>query len=85
MISEILMGVGAIICIIGTITVILLGLLAVREFILDNFYGWKLTKLSKSYEYEAEMLAVIHLKKLKKDYPELEIHYKGEELQEWRD
>lgn len=85
MISEILMGVGAIICIIGTITVILLGLLAVREFILDNFYAWKLSNLSKSYDYEAEMLAVIHLKKLKKDYPELEIHYKGEELQEWGD
>ena len=32
--------------------------------------------------YQEEMLAVIHLKKLKDKYPELEISYKGEELQE---
>ena len=85
MISNILMWIGAIVCIIGASIVILLGLMAVREFIIDNFYEWKLTKVSEFYKYEIRMLTLIHLRKLKKAYPELEISYKGEELQEWED
>lgn len=85
MISEVLMWIGALVCIIGASVVIFLGLMTVREFIIDTFYGWKLTHLRESYKYESEMLTLIHLRELKKAYPELEISYKGEELQEWGD
>lgn len=82
MISDILMWIGAIVCIIGASTIILLGLMVIRDWALQNIYDWKLSKFEKEFNYQAELLAVIHLKKLKKDYPELEISYKGEELQE---
>ena len=85
MISEVLMWIGAIVCIIGASTVILLGLMAIRDWAINNIYHWKLTDLETSYKYKAEILARIHLRELKKAYPELEIHYKGEELQEWGD
>lgn len=85
MISDILMWIGAIVCIIGASVVILVGLMAVREFIIDNFYEWKLTRVSEFYKHEIQMLTLIHLRELKKKYPELEIHYNGEELQEWGD
>lgn len=83
MISEVLMWIGALVCIIGASVVIFLGLLTVRDYIIDNYYDWKLTNKRKYYEYQSEMLALIHLRELKKAYPELEISYKGEELQDW--
>jgi hypothetical protein len=79
------MWIGAIVCIIGAAIIILTGLMVIREWVLENIYDWKLSNLKHAYNYEAEMLAVIHLKELKDKYPELEIHYKGEELQEWGD
>ena len=85
MIYDILMGIGALSCAIGVITMILFGFLTVYNFILDTFYECKLSNVKRSYDYHEEMLAVIHLKKLKEKYPELKIHYKGEELQEWED
>ena len=85
MIWDVLAWIGAIVCIIGASIIVLCGLLAVRDFIIDNFYEWKLTRVRKGYDYEVRVLTLIHLRKLKKKYPELEIHYKGEELQEWGD
>lgn len=85
MISEVLMWIGAIVCIIGATTIILLGLMVVRDWALQNLYDWKLTDFEKSCKHYEELTAVMHLKKLKEAYPELEIHYKGEELQEWED
>lgn len=85
MISEVLMWIGALVCIIGASTVILLGLMVIRDWALQNLYDWKLTNFEESCKYHQEMAALIHLKKLKEAYPELEIHYKGEELQEWGD
>lgn len=85
MISEVLMWIGALVCIIGASIVLFLGLMTVRDFIIENYYGWKLTDVREYYNYESEMLTLIHLKELKEAYPELEISYKGEELQEWGD
>ena len=85
MISEVLMWIGALVCIIGASVVIFLGLITVRDFIIENYYDWKLTNKKEYYKYQSEMFALIHLRELKKAYPELEIHYKGEELQEWGD
>ena len=62
------------------ISVILLGLMIVRDFILSNFYDYKLSKLEKSYDYEVSRLAVLHLTKLKEKYPELEITFNDEVL-----
>lgn len=85
MISEVLMWIGALVCIIGATTIILLGLMVIRDWALQNIYDWKLSKFEQECNYQKEIVALVHLKKLKKAYPELEISYKGEELQEWGD
>ena len=82
MITTILIWIGAIVCIIGSSTIILLGLMVVRDFIIENFYGYKLKDIEESYKYETQRLAVLHLHKLKEKYPELEITYNDEILGE---
>lgn len=77
---QIFYWIGIIVSLIGASTVILLGLMIVRDFILSNFYDYKLSNLEKSYDYEVSRLAVLHLTKLKEKYPELEITFNDEVL-----
>lgn len=75
MLSTILMWIGAIVCIIGAVTVITTGLFFVRDWVLTTFYEWKLDRFEKALKYNTMQLAAIHLHKLKKKYPELEISF----------
>ena len=80
MIPDIFYWIGLIVCLIGASTVILLGLMLVRNFIIGTYYEWKLSNLEENYKYEVTRLAVLHLMKLKQKYPELEITFNDEIL-----
>ena len=69
------MWIGAIVCIIGAAIVITTGCFVIRDWALTTFYEWKLDKFEKSLQYQTMQLAAIHLHKLKKKYPELEISF----------
>lgn len=80
MIWDILAWIGLVVCIIGASTIILLGLMVIRDWALQNIYDWKLTNFEESCKHQEEMVAVIHLRKLKKAYPELEITFNDKEI-----
>ena len=68
--------IGMIICIVGGCFFGLFGFMVLYELVGDEFQSLKFRLERASLARDREHMAVNHLEKLKKKYPELEIYYK---------
>ena len=77
---NILIILGCIIAVLGGVLFIMFSVVAVYYYLGDIFYTFKLTCIRKKWELNKTEFGISRLEELKKEYPELNIRYDGEEL-----
>ena len=77
---NILIILGCILAIIGGVLFIIFSCMIIYSYFADTFYNFKLKHTRKKWSMTKTEFGINRLEELKKEYPELNIKYDGEEL-----